>query len=383
MTTLTLGHGGSAYPYLVEGWSGAEADFRWSLGRGASIAADIPQGDGDLFLELSLNPFTPPGQRSRSLRVTVDGRTVGTDALEGGGVIGYPVPPDITGPRVLIGLHHEPAPSFATLGRSADTRSLGFMVRFLRFTRHPHRPRADITVLPPLAIPDESTGRLRAIRAATGLDPTGLAERFESLGHNCEFGMVQRHLQAEPLGLLRFAGIALDDLLLAFDEDFVGLGRDIVVSIGPDLVGGQEYVVLDRRYRIGMHTNRGIDSDTAAEIMAQYRTHLPFLAQHLRGRIAAGSHIHVFQRPGQLTHSQAVPLWNRLLSHGAGALLYVDQDPSLPSGAVEQRGPGLFHGKLARLAPQENVGQVDLAGWLSVLSNAYRLWARQGEAVLF
>jgi hypothetical protein len=376
MTTLNFGQGGSAYPYLVDGWSGAEANFRWSFGRGASMTADIPQGEGDLFLELSLNPFIPTGQRSRSLRVTVDGRTVGADSLEGEGVVGYLVPPDITGPRVLIGLHHDPAPSLATLGLSTDTRSLGFMVRSLRFARYPNRPRADVTVLPPLAIPDDSARRPHAIRATTGLTPRALAERFESLGHNCEFGMVQRHLEAEPLGLLRFAGITLDDLLLAFDEDFVGLGRDIAVSIGPDLMGGQEYVVLDRRYRIGMHTNRGIDSDTAAEIMAQYRTHLPFLAQHLRGRIAEGSHIHVFQRPGQLTHSQAVPLWNRLLSHGPGALLYVDQDPSLPSGAVEQRGPGLFHGKLARLAPQEKVGQVDLAGWLSVLANAYRLWAR-------
>ena len=32
---------------------------------------------------------------------------------------------------------------------------------------------------------------------------------FESLGDNCEFGLVQRHFGAEPISLLRFAGFEI------------------------------------------------------------------------------------------------------------------------------------------------------------------------------
>ena len=375
--TLTLGHGGSAYAHLIEGWSGAEPDFRWSLGAGAALTADIPPGEGELFLEISLDPFKPPGQRSRPLRITVDGRTIGTDSLVGQGIVGYPVPPDIAGPRARVALHHEAAPSPATLGLSADSRSLGFMVRFLRLTRQPYRPATDLTVLPPLDIPFDSLGQRRAVEAITGLTPSDLAERFESLGHNCEFGIVQRQLGAEPLGLLRFAGIALDRLLDALDQDFAGIGTDFGIRTHPFPNGALEYVVTDRRYQIDLHTTRTTETASKADIEAQYRVYFPFLAKHLRGHLAAGSHIHVFQRPGQLTHSQAVPLWNRLRARGPNALLYIDQEPDLPSGAVEQRGYGLFHGKLARMAPQNDVDNVDLPAWLSLLANTHRLWARQ------
>jgi hypothetical protein len=365
-----------------EGWAAPEPGFRWSTGQGATVTADIPSGHGDLFLELRLNPYHPPGQRLRRLQITLNGHPIGTDSLEGSGTIAYAVSARINGPQAHITLHHDAAPSPAATGPSTDTRALGFMLFALRFTRQPPRPRADITALPPLPIPPDSTGQHRLLHAATGLTPAALAERFESLGHNCEFGMFQRHLAAEPLGLLRFAGITLDDLLAAFDTDFEGLDTNLTVATHPTTGGKHEYLVQNQRLGLSLHTARTTDSITEAEITAQYRAHLPVLANHLRSRMADGTHIHVFQRPGQLTQSQALPLWNRLQSRGPNALLYVDQDPNLPSGAVEQLGHGLFHGKLAAMAPHDNVGLLDLPGWLSLCANTQRLWAKS-KNVLF
>jgi hypothetical protein len=373
---LVFGAGGSANAHLLIGWASPEPGFCWTTGTGATLTADMPGGAGDLFLELSLNPFTTPSEPSRALQVTADEPAVDGDALEGQGIVGYLLPPDIAGKRVTIGLHHDPAPSPAALGLSTDPRSLGFMVFSLRAYRGPHRPRADVTVLPPLALPQDSTGRLQAVLAATGLTPRALAEQCESLGHNCEFGMLQRHLEAEPLGLLRFAGITLDDLLAGLDDGFADLGAEMVVATHPLGTGGSEFLVQDSRYRLSLHTTLTTDTHARADIETRYRTHLPFLGRHLRGRLAEGSHLYVFQRPGQLTQSQAMPLWNRLQAHGPNALLYVDQDPNLPSGAVEQRGHGLYHGRLARMAPHANVGLLDVNGWLSLCANAYRLWCR-------
>jgi tetratricopeptide (TPR) repeat protein len=44
--------------------------------------------------------------------------------------------------------------------------------------------------------------------------------KFESLGENCEFGLVQRHYGAEPLGLLRWMGAEPDQLCLALEAGF-------------------------------------------------------------------------------------------------------------------------------------------------------------------
>jgi len=51
-----------------------------------------------------------------------------------------------------------------------------------------------------------------------------LLMRFEALGENCELGFVQRHFGAEPLGLLRWAGISNASLVTALDTAFAGVG---------------------------------------------------------------------------------------------------------------------------------------------------------------
>jgi len=42
-------------------------------------------------------------------------------------------------------------------------------------------------------------------------DDIDLVQRFESLGDNCEFGMVQRYAGAEPLSLFRFIVLPIDN----------------------------------------------------------------------------------------------------------------------------------------------------------------------------
>jgi hypothetical protein len=50
-----------------------------------------------------------------------------------------------------------------------------------------------------------------------------LVLNFESIGDNCEFGLVQRMAGAEPLGLLRFSSTPLPLLVRALRARFDGL----------------------------------------------------------------------------------------------------------------------------------------------------------------
>jgi len=60
---------------------------------------------------------------------------------------------------------------------------------------------------------------------------------FQSLGDNCEFGLVQRRGGAEPLELLRFAGIflpieiRLEKLAAALERKFDGLGEAETMTV--------------------------------------------------------------------------------------------------------------------------------------------------------
>jgi hypothetical protein len=69
------------------------------------------------------------------------------------------------------------------------------------------------------------SGQVEAAGAEGPLPPAQLMLRFEALGQNCEFGVVQRHYGAEPLGLLRFSSTPLHLLVAALNNDLAVLAN--------------------------------------------------------------------------------------------------------------------------------------------------------------
>ena len=76
--------------------------------------------------------------------------------------------------------------------------------------------------------------------------------RFESIGDSCEFGSVQRRYAAEPLGLLRWNDVQLDDLLAALANRFEGMGLPDHTEM--PVLGNGEYTIKDTRWSLWMHT---------------------------------------------------------------------------------------------------------------------------------
>jgi len=373
---FALGKRGTIGHRPQDGWSEPEDGFTWSIGTSSRLRAALPDGVGQAFLELELNPFVVPGQfSSQVLRVRVNGVPVGEDRLVGEGTVGYTIPDHAIGADrgVLIELEHPDARCPAEFGLQ-DGRRLGFMLRGVRLVLARRQARVDAVALPPLQIPRIRDAMGRAVTAITGLDPPGLVRCFESLGSNCEFGLVQRQFGAEPLGMLRFAGITLDDVLNGLRHGFAGIGERVRVDSLPAGNGRLEFVVQEERYRIGLHSFRSPEDTTAEKVLEEHGRRLRFLHAHFIERLQTGERIFVFQRRGQITRSQAVPLLTLLQDYGPNGLLYVDQDPGLPAGAVEQLGHGFYHGKLDQMAPAEDAGRADLLGWLSLCANAHRLW---------
>src|ERR1700761_7486556 len=88
--------------------------------------------------------------------------------------------------------------------------------------------------------------------AVSQLSDHDLAVQFESLGDNCELGLVQRRVGAEPLGLLRFSGTPLRSLLRAMAARFAQIGDPAYVRLEPE---HGEYMVKLTKYDFTYHAD--------------------------------------------------------------------------------------------------------------------------------
>jgi hypothetical protein len=382
----SFGTGGSVRPYLKKGWSLVERDFTWTDGLHAVMSLPVPAISGRLVLELYLKPMRMlPVIRRQRVVVSVNGTQIGDDYVDGDCALAFDVTQAASagGPALNVELHCPDAVVPAALGESSDERRLGVAVREMMLFDCPARPDFTPRLRPPL--PNLPGGVAQAVAGLTGLAIPDLAGCFESLGHNCEFGMAQRAMAHEGLGLLRFGGIPVDKLVEALDLGFEGIEApdNLMVYLSEaDLDANRherEFVVHDRRYGTEFHTGDFESGSTPEAVVAKFAKHLAFLRRKMLEDVVSGHKIFVFQHPGAPTLAHIWPILNVLRSHGPNTLLFVtDQGPHAP-GTVEQIDDDLFHGFVGRLAPQHEMKLLDLPAWIGVCANTYRLWRESGR----
>jgi hypothetical protein len=195
--------------------------------------------------------------------------------------------------------------------------------------------------------------------------------RFESLGQNCEFGLVQRRCGAEPLGLLRFASAPLDKLLPALHRRFAGMGQPGQVQA--DLSNG-EYMILDKVYGFYSHAWVREGEKTPAEIEAREAKRVPFLVRKLIVDLQAGEKLFVYHPMTALELAHPETLASALRQYGPATLLWVDlADDVHPPGDVYWIGEGVLKAHIDRFAPGENAHDFSLESWVMICQRAWRL----------
>jgi len=178
-----------------------------------------------------------------------------------------------------------------------------------------------------------------SLPAADGSDERRLFMGFESLGVNCEFGLVQRHFGAEPLGFLRWSAIHPDALAEGLAAGFDGV--DALADIDVRVVG-KEYVINQIRYRMDMHTF--IYTDT----VYQY------------GRLLEEAEMAAIEAP--IRHL------------GSAAILFVnDQSTDWPNGHVVQSHPGRLIGYVDKILRGEPWSAIHFESYLTMCRNARAL----------
>ena len=366
---IDFGARGNDRNHLGDGWAGDEPGYRWAIGRSSELWLDHPGADDGFVLELDLNLFHhPPELPAQRLGVAVRDGIVGRSVVAAAGSRFYRIPPHLlAGPGpVRITLQHQDATAPSRFGGN-DDRPLAFALRHLRLHRAVDDP-GHIAFERGCGIsPDELVRR-------TGMPADEFMQNFESLGDNCEFGLVQRRCGAEPLGLLRFANISLDHLKLALANEFAGLGEVANLEFWLEPGRKREYAIRDTAVHLTFHTFQYEGEVDEATLLPQHAARLKFLRRELLDDLADGEKLCVFKQNAPVTEPAIRELHAALARHGRNTLLWVAQaDPSHPPGTVERLDDGLLKGYVDRFAPYHNAHDLSFEVWLEICAAAHAL----------
>ena len=215
--------------------------------------------------------------------------------------------------------------------------------------------------------------------AEASLPPTATAPHralltgFENLGENCELGFVQRHFGAEPLGLLRWAGMPRHLLLQALETEFAGVGEPETTAMRLDATN-HEYVTSDTRLDMNMHSFIHADPENEARIFERMCRRLRFLRDRLLSDLREGAKIFVFQAAEGLDDAAMCELHDALGRYGHPTLLCIR-----PAGAGETPGEvailreGLLAGWIDRPGFDGRRWDVSFDLWLTLCTRAQAL----------
>lgn len=176
-----------------------------------------------------------------------------------------------------------------------------------------------------------------------------LLARFENLGDNCEFGLVQRGAGIEPMSLLRWVGTDAARLVLGLCRRFEGVGDPAHTRL--EFRGDPpDYKLRDPRY-FSLHTWTSDKLDDPAreeEMRLAGCARLRLLRRKLLADIEAGERIFVFKSSREVTHPDSfVAVHAALRGIGPAPLLCVVRaETPAQVGQVEDLGDGLYLGRI-------------------------------------
>ena len=218
----------------------------------------------------------------------------------------------------------------------------------------------------------ETTGGLHvpvAIERVEDETTRDLLLGFESIGEDCEFGLVQRRYGAEPLGLLRWNWVALPKLLEALASRCEGIGDEAQTDLVVAELG--EYQVHDRRYGMKMHTFAYHHQVEPEALRPKMLLRLRYLRDKLVDDLTAAEKVFVYKTHRMETAAMR-DLHRALLSYGAIRLLcvvpldHLDGPPPVGPGEVVRLDEGLHVGFLTRFGGCEGEWRILYDEWVKL-----------------
>lgn len=205
------------------------------------------------------------------------------------------------------------------------------------------------------------------------LDPAAFAElgaevveKFESLGDNCELGMMQRAISRERLGLFRYAGSAdLDSVVTAIENGFDGFGTEDDLELSPF---HDEWLATSRRYGFSFHTGVKRDARSADATRKGESMKLLFLARKLLEEMSSAHKVFVRRCERKCEEAGMHRLHAALRVHGPSRLLWVEPSTATaPHASISRVADGLYLARHGALTPFGRAIDFRSDLWVSLL----------------
>jgi hypothetical protein len=382
--TLHFNVDGNLLQYEHTGWARPEEKFTWTAASTSRLVIPKPGGGGDYRLRLILAPFVVkeklPEQR---IVTTVNGIVIGASALRDVAMLDYELPAAVLGGDATMELSFE-LPDAARpieVSGAADDRLLAVAFEKIEIFHGDDIAEdpdggAEAGVSAEPSRGDPALAGPRAVfrwddpAKARSIDRKNLIMGFESLGQNCEFGLVQRQCGAEPLGLFRFASVPLPKLMAALDARFEGLAdpNNLDIQLSEN---GREYMVDDRKFGLLYHAWVLAGEMTPEAIRDREVKRLPLLIRKLIEDLELGEKIFIYHGMEPVTAEEASGLTEMLRRYGPSTLLWIElADAGHAPGTVEWVAPHLLKGYIDRFAPGENAHDLSLDCWIAICHEA-------------
>ncbi len=379
---LNFSRNGDAKPYLKSGWSLPEGQHTWSIGPESTLVVPSPGFRNRATLSVTGWPHLQPGWLTRQrILITVNGAELGRLVMLRRSTLTGIIPRQaLLGQDTLtITLRHPDAASptdFPSPTEQFDTRILGVAYHRLTIEEMDDdlaklSARIRKTIKTP--VPERRLVAAPVIPAsAARTEAAGFLKHFQSLGDDCEFGIVQRHTGIEPLGLFRFCKVAIEHIIGGFQAGFAGMAEDENFQIVEYThAPGHDYMGRERKYGMLYHTHRlpgQIDPDL---LKTQEMARLRFMARKIMEDAALPDQIFVVKRKQRLLVEEVARLVLALRDCGPSQLVWVcEAYDDIPPGTAERVTDRLIVAYVDRIdvAP---LREVSLESWIAACRAAW------------
>ena len=234
---------------------------------------------------------------------------------------------------------------------------------------------------------DDVAGSLQSLSEFEAPPPEQMMMLFQNLGapsNGCEFGSVQRHYGAEPLGLLRWISAKPAALARLLNDDFEGLWDEEQTEVVPGQAvvtraGDREYTLFFHRYDMHMHTWIYMSEMKQEEFVTKFRRRLRLLSRKIDEDLKSGATIFVYKEDlDQLSNNDVGVIIDALRRFNKdNVLLFVKNGtPEHPDGSVEMVSPNLINGYIDgfMVSPEGYSRQPRFETWSKICAETYRLW---------
>jgi hypothetical protein len=375
--------GGNAAQIIVSGWSVAEPDHTWSVGKRSIVAIDNVEAPHGFFLEIDWWPFVSyPYRPDQTVVVTVLDHRISPYRLTQREIAALYCPaPAITDKKILVTFEHPDSARIADYMETSDSREVAIAFRRLRILplAAPPPPRLNNTFTSKVA----AAARQISFPTDDGLgqmEISKLTSQFEMLAGNCDLGLAMRSLGVEQLSLLRFAGATGEVAIRGLECDFQGIGELLTVHIADNPI--KEWLIRDA-FGLQFHTHQSSEAISEADILKRQRLHITFLRRKFLEDVELAEKIFIYAdhlRPR--TFESALALFLALNRRGKHRMLWVCPNfGEVAAGRVDELVPGFARGSLDTFDGPLEAGHITVSGWVNVLFNASVVLNRGRSAI--